>query len=133
MLSKCLMLNVDIVILFYRKNRNYLHLQQVLHQGRVQARHAPLPSWGGSGTGQAGVAESLFQGSIPVPRQPWSVGCTARFRLCHRCSLIFQGAARSFVSLPYPLSQKDIKCRSVCSPGMLANKVFSSWLPVPAS
>lgn len=54
------MLNVDIIVLFYIKTRNYLHM---LHQGRVQVRQAPFPSCGGSGIGQAGMAESLFQGS----------------------------------------------------------------------
>lgn len=58
--SDLLMLNVDIIVLFYIKTRNYLHL---LCQGRVQLRPAPLPSCGGSGTGQAGMAEPLFQGS----------------------------------------------------------------------
>lgn len=80
-------------------------MQQVIRQGRVQVRPAPLRDRGGSGTGQT------EDGGNPVPRQHWSVGCcTAHFRLCHCCSPIFQGAVRSFVSLPYSLSQKDIKC-----------------------
>lgn len=57
--SNLLIPNADIVELFYIKPRNYLHLQQVLRQGKVQV----CPSCGGSGTGQARMAEPLFQSS----------------------------------------------------------------------